>query len=131
MALSKEAYKTPLEEASKLSSKPQKKSQKKSQQKSQIEPQTAKKSSVKLWEEVEQELADQKPEGSEPVDNERIPRSYHKGGSQRFEMFLPPTLVADLQLMKAMTGNSFAAYIRRAVERALAEDKTRWDSNKK
>ena len=47
-------------------------------------------------------------------------------GSLRFEMRLPPKMIADLELMKQHTGNSYASYIRSAVLRALAEDKKQW-----
>lgn len=50
-----------------------------------------------------------------------------EGGSLRFEMRLPPGVVADLELMREQTGNTFAAYIRQAILRALKEDKKGWN----
>jgi predicted DNA-binding protein len=41
-------------------------------------------------------------------------------------MRLPPGLVADLELMREHTGQTFASYIRRAILRALDEDKKEW-----
>ena len=49
-----------------------------------------------------------------------------EGGSLRFEMRLPPGVVADLELMRENTGNTFAGYIRQAIVRALNEDKKNW-----
>lgn len=65
-----------------------------------------------------------KTSSSAPAD-QRVQAS-EESGSLRFEMRLPPKLVADLELMKRHTGNSYASYIRSAVLRALAEDKKRW-----
>ena len=49
-----------------------------------------------------------------------------EGDSLRFEMRLPPGVVADLELMRENTGNTFAGYIRHAIVRALNEDKKNW-----
>jgi hypothetical protein len=49
-----------------------------------------------------------------------------EGKSLRFEMRLPPGMVADLELMRENTGNTYANYIRRAILRALEEDKKQW-----
>jgi hypothetical protein len=50
-----------------------------------------------------------------------------QGESFRFEMRLPPGMVADLELMRDRTGNTFAGYIRKAIERALETDKKAWN----
>ncbi len=52
-----------------------------------------------------------------------------QGRSLRFEMRLPPALVADLEVMREITGGTFANYIRQAILRALAEDKEAWSES--
>ncbi len=65
-----------------------------------------------------------RPKKSEQT--ESGPGTPEDGESLRFEMRLPPGIVADLETMRQQTGNTFAVYIRRAIQRALDEDKKTW-----
>ncbi len=67
-----------------------------------------------------------RPKQSEVINKDVVEQAAEEGQSLRFEMRLPPGIVADLELMRDCTGNTFAGYIRQAILRALAEDKKNW-----